>query len=73
MTNLKFPSGVGAHIFVSWLNPFKEQRLVVVGDQGMLVFDVPSRWSRNWCITTIASAGGTMYRFLRRAMETPWT
>jgi UDP-2-acetamido-3-amino-2,3-dideoxy-glucuronate N-acetyltransferase len=39
MTNLKFPSGVGAHIFVSWLNPFKEQRLVVVGDQGMLVFD----------------------------------
>lgn len=39
MTNLKFPSGIGVHIFVSWLNPFKEQRLVVVGDQGMLVFD----------------------------------
>lgn len=39
MTNLKFPSGIGAHIFVSWLNPFKEQRLVVVGDRGMFVFD----------------------------------
>ncbi len=39
MTNLKFPSGIGAHVFVSWLNPFKEQRLVVVGSQGMLVFD----------------------------------
>ncbi len=39
MTNLKFPSGIGAHIFVSWLNPYKEQRLVVVGSQGMLVFD----------------------------------
>jgi UDP-2-acetamido-3-amino-2,3-dideoxy-glucuronate N-acetyltransferase len=39
MTNLKFPSGIGAHIFVSWLNPFKEQRLVVVGSEGMLVFD----------------------------------
>ncbi len=39
MTNLKFPSGIGAHIFVSWLNPFKEQRLVVVGDRGMAVFD----------------------------------
>jgi len=39
MTNLKFPSGIGAHIFVSWLNPFKEQRLVIVGSQGMLVFD----------------------------------
>ena len=39
MTNLKFPSGIGAHVFVSWLNPFKEQRLVIVGDRGMLVFD----------------------------------
>ena len=39
MTNLKFFSGVGAHIFVSWLNPFKEQRLIIVGSQGMLVFD----------------------------------
>jgi UDP-2-acetamido-3-amino-2,3-dideoxy-glucuronate N-acetyltransferase len=39
MTNIKFPSGIGAHIFVSWLNPFKEQRLVIVGSQGMLVFD----------------------------------
>lgn len=39
MTTLKFPSGIGAHVFVSWLNPFKEQRLVVVGSQGMLVFD----------------------------------
>lgn len=39
MTNLKFPSGIGAHIFVSWLNPYKEQKLVIVGDRGMLVFD----------------------------------
>jgi len=39
MTNLKFPSGIGAHIFVSWLNPFKEQRLVVIGDRAMVVFD----------------------------------
>ncbi len=39
LTNMKFPSGIGAHIFVSWLNPFKEQRLVVVGSEGMLVFD----------------------------------
>jgi len=39
VSNLKFPSGIGAHIFVSWLNPFKEQRLVVIGSQGMMVFD----------------------------------
>ncbi len=39
LSSLKFPSGVSAHIFVSWLNPFKEQRLVVVGTQGMMVFE----------------------------------
>jgi UDP-2-acetamido-3-amino-2,3-dideoxy-glucuronate N-acetyltransferase len=39
VTNLKFPSGAQAHIFVSWLHPFKEQKLVVVGENGMVVFD----------------------------------
>ena len=34
-----FPSGVRAHIFVSWLHPFKEQRLVVIGSEKMAVFD----------------------------------
>ena len=36
---LNFPSGVRAHIFVSWLHPFKEQKLIVVGDRQMAVFD----------------------------------
>lgn len=36
---LSFPSGVKAHIFVSWLHPFKEQKLVVVGSKQMAVFD----------------------------------
>ena len=39
LTTLDFPSGVKAHIFVSWLHPFKEQKLVVVGDEKMAVFD----------------------------------
>ena len=39
LTTLDFPSGVKAHIFVSWLHPFKEQKLVVVGDKKMAVFD----------------------------------
>ena len=34
-----FKSGVSAHIHVSWLHPFKEQKLVVVGDKKMAVFD----------------------------------
>lgn len=36
---LSFPSGVKAHVFVSWLHPFKEQKLIVVGDRKMAVFD----------------------------------
>ena len=39
VSNLRFHSGRGAHIFVSWLNPFKEQKLVVMGEQRMAVFD----------------------------------
>ena len=39
LTHLKFACGVDAHIFVSWLHPFKEQKLVVIGDQQMVVFD----------------------------------
>jgi UDP-2-acetamido-3-amino-2,3-dideoxy-glucuronate N-acetyltransferase len=39
MTTLTFASGVKGHIFVSWLHPHKEQRFVVVGDRGMIVFD----------------------------------
>ncbi len=39
LTAFEFPGGVRGHIFVSWLHPFKEQKLVVVGDQQMAVFD----------------------------------
>src|SRR5689334_968163 len=39
VSTLAFPSGVRAHIFVSWLHPFKEQKLVVVGDKKMAVFN----------------------------------
>ncbi len=38
ITLLKFKNKIKAHIFVSWLHPYKDQRLVVVGDKGMLVF-----------------------------------
>lgn len=39
LTTLDFPSGVKAHIFVSWLHPFKEHKFIVVGDEKMAVFD----------------------------------
>ena len=39
VTQLLFDNGVRSHIFVSWLHPFKEQKLVVVGSKKMASFD----------------------------------
>lgn len=39
VSNLSFASKSRAHIFVSWLHPYKEQRLVVVGDEKMAIFN----------------------------------
>ncbi len=39
LTFLSYPNNVKAHIFVSWLHPFKEQRMVIIGDKGMYVFE----------------------------------
>lgn len=39
LTVMKWQNGIMAHIYVSWLHPFKEHRFVVVGDKAMLVFD----------------------------------
>jgi UDP-2-acetamido-3-amino-2,3-dideoxy-glucuronate N-acetyltransferase len=43
-THLDFASGLRSHIFVSWLHPFKDQKLVVVGDRKMAVFDDTRPW-----------------------------
>ena len=44
LTAMRFAGGVRAHVFVSWLNPFKEQKLTVVGSNGMAVFDDTRPW-----------------------------
>jgi predicted dehydrogenase len=36
---LRFPSGVVAHLHLSWLDPHKERRLTVVGARRMATFD----------------------------------
>jgi predicted dehydrogenase len=42
-----FPSGARGHIQTSWLHPFKEHRLVAIGDAGMLVFeDSEADWDK---------------------------
>ena len=39
IANFKYINNVKGHIFASWVNPFKEHKLVVIGSKGMLVFE----------------------------------
>jgi predicted dehydrogenase len=36
---LRFPSGLAAHMHLSWLDPHKERRFTVVGSRKMATFD----------------------------------
>jgi UDP-2-acetamido-3-amino-2,3-dideoxy-glucuronate N-acetyltransferase len=42
--HLSFASELKAHISVSWLHPHKEQKLVVIGESAMAVFDDTKPW-----------------------------
>ncbi len=42
--HLQFKSGLQSHISVSWLHPYKEHKLVIVGQSAMLVFDDTKPW-----------------------------
>ena len=39
ITTFNYPGKKMAHIFVSWLHPFKEHRFVIIGSEGMLHFE----------------------------------
>ncbi len=43
ITNMLFDNGARAHVYVSWLHPFKEQRLVIIGSKKMASFDDVSK------------------------------
>jgi UDP-2-acetamido-3-amino-2,3-dideoxy-glucuronate N-acetyltransferase len=44
--HMEFSSGIKAHVAASWLHPYKEQKLVAVGNEGMIVFDDTKRWDQ---------------------------
>ena len=44
LTTLRFGGALRAHVYVSWMNPFKEQKLTVVGSRGLAVFDDTRPW-----------------------------
>ncbi|MCY3875894.1 MAG: Gfo/Idh/MocA family oxidoreductase [Rhodobacteraceae bacterium] len=55
---LDFPSGLKGHLFVSWFNHVKEQKLVVSGDSGVIVFDDCEPWERKLVVYRYESDGG---------------
>lgn len=69
MTHLGFPGGLRGHIFVSWLHPHKEQRLVVIGSEGMAVFDDTMLGPRSSFSTPTKLTGTTVFRSQPRATE----
>lgn len=52
LTSFRFEDNVRAHVYVSWLNPFKEQKLTVVGSKGMVVFDDTKSWKEKLVMHT---------------------
>jgi UDP-2-acetamido-3-amino-2,3-dideoxy-glucuronate N-acetyltransferase len=50
VSNLLFSDTSRAHVFVSWLHPYKEQRLVVVGDKKMAIFNDVNPFGEKLCI-----------------------
>ena len=58
-THLEFPSGLRAHIFVSWLHPFKVQQLVVVVTKKWRYLMTPSPGKTNSSSTPTKLNGRT--------------
>ena len=58
--HLEFLSGIKAHVSVSWVHPFKEQKLVVLGEKSMAVFDDTKPWGQKLALYrhTIKSSEG---------------
>ena len=50
VSNLQFSDNSRAHIFVSWLHPYKEQKLTVIGDQKMAIFNDVNPFGEKLCI-----------------------
>ncbi len=44
--HLGFPSGISARVSVSWINPTKEHRTVVIGSEAHAVFDDTLDWDK---------------------------
>jgi predicted dehydrogenase len=69
--HLGFPGGAEAEIRSSWLHPFKEQKLAVIGEAGMAVFDDREAWDRKLLVYPHRIADRNGVPFAERAEPEP--
>ena len=48
--HIDFEGGLNCHVYCSWLHPYKEQKLVVIGSAAMAVFDDTQPWDKKLAI-----------------------
>lgn len=48
--SMSFPRNIKAKISVSWIHPTKEQKLIIIGEKGMIVFDDTLEWSKKLAV-----------------------
>lgn len=65
--HMEFQPALKAHVSVSWLHPYKEQKLVVVGRDAMVVFDDTKPWDEKLALYRHKIEGTTGLPKLERA------
>ncbi len=71
LTLLNFKNNVKTHIFVSWIHPFKEQRFVIVGSNGSLVFSDTEEINKLKLFKTSISKDGNIEKHALTNIELP--
>ena len=68
--HMEFASALKANVSVSWLHPYKEQKLVVVGRDAMIVFDDTRTWNEKLALYRhIVSSSGDFPRLEKAEVE----
>lgn len=70
--HLEFADGLRGHVFTSWLSPFKEQKLVAIGETGSLVFDDTAPWSDKLVLTRHAFDGEALQKGTIETIDLEW-
>ncbi len=66
---IEFPSGLKSNISVSWINSYKEAKLVLTGSSALLVFDDTKTWDEKLKILPYTLLGSNQFSKLEKLNE----